>query len=825
MPNASRPNRWTYAGLFLVTLTTMMFEILLTRIFSVTMWYHFAFMAISLAMLGMTVGSILVYRAPEKYSEARAPAELAKSAIAFAVSLVAAFLVYIHIPFSGTKSWTGIALLALSFSVIAVPFVFSGIAVSIVLTKFRGFTSQLYAADLIGAAVGCVLLVVTLELADAPSAVLVVGALAALGAALLGAGAGHARVRIAASVLLATFGVAAVAHTALASRGRHILQLVDTAGGRTDQYTHVRWNSHSRVTVVGDGAQATPVAGWGLSQKTGAADTKVRQRFMTIDTWAGTVITEFDGDTSVHQYLKDDVTNIAHHLRRDADVLVVGVGGGRDVLSALIFDQKSVTGVEINRNVLDATIGVFGDFAGHLDRVPNVKLVVDEARSYVVRSPDLYDVLQISLIDTWAATAAGAFVLTENSLYTVDAWTRFLEHLKPRGVLTVSRWYYPSRPGEALRITSLARAALERLGVAEPARHVALVKASRASGIPGRFGNGVATILVSRDPFSDADLDVLDREMDRLGFEVVFSPRVPGSDPAFGAVLDPETADAFYASYPLDVSPPTDDRPFFFQMLRARDAMRSLETTLSDPNRINLEAIRLLVMLVVIVTVLTVLCIVVPLLLRGGAPASQHGSAPHLLYFLAIGLGFMFVEISQMQRLMVFLGHPTYALSVVLFTLLVGGGLGSAAVARLRDGSRWSDPKRVLPLTLGVLVVFGTLTPVLVRELEGATTPVRIAVAVSILLCIGVFMGMPFPLGMKVAVSERAELTPWLWGINGAASVLCSVLATVVSLTQGITAAFWLGVACYVGAWLAYALVGAVAPLRVRPLGAEATEP
>jgi hypothetical protein len=323
----------------------------------------------------------------------------------------------------------------------------------------------------------------------------------------------------------------------------------------------------------------------------------------------------------------------------------------------------------------------------------------------------------------------------------------------------------------------------------------------------------VATILVSRDPFSGTDLDRLDREMDRLGFDVVFSPRVPGSDPAFTALLNPETADAFYASYPLDVSPPTDDRPFFFQMLRARDAMRSLETNLFDPNRNNLEAIRLLMLLVVIVTVLTVLCVVVPLALGRGAHAGLRrpdlrGSVPHLVYFLGIGLGFMFVEISQMQRLMVFLGHPTYALSVVLFTLLVGSGLGSAAVARLGDGSRWCDPKRALLLTVGVLVVFGTLTPVLVRELAGATTPVRIAVAVAILLGIGLFMGTPFPLGMKVAASEKAELTPWLWGINGAASVLCSVLATVVSLTQGITAAFWLGVACYVGAWLAYALGG-----------------
>jgi len=829
MLSGSRPNGWIYGGLALVTLTTLMFEILLTRIFSVTMWYHFAFMAISLAMLGMTVGAILVYLAPERYSEERAPAELAKSATTYSVSLVAAFLVYLQIPFSGVKTWTGIAFLALSFVVIAIPFVFSGVAVSIALTKFRGFTSQLYAADLIGAAAGCVLLVLTLEMTDAPSAVLVAGALAALGGALLGAGARRVGLRRRASAICALFAVAAVAHSALAAHGWHLLQIVDTAGGRTDRYPYVRWNSHSRVTVGGDGAHPSTAAGWGLSEKTGAANAQIRQRYMGIDTWAATVITEFNGDTAPLQYLKDDVTNIAHYLRRDADVLVVGVGGGRDVLSALVFDQKSVTGVEINRNVLDASTKVFGDFAGRLDRNPKVNLVVDEARSYVVRSPARYDILQISLIDTWAATAAGAFVLTENSLYTVEAWTSFLQHLNPRGVLTVSRWYYPSRPGEALRITSLARAALDRIGVADPARHVVLVKTSRANGLAGAFGNGVATILVSRDPFSDADLDTLEREVDRLGFDIVFSPRVAGSDPGFAVILNRASANQFYASYPLDVSPPTDDRPFFFQMLRARDVLRSLDANFFDPNRNNLEAVRLLMVLVGIVTILTVLCVVVPLVLSGRARSNlrgsgQRGTVQYFTYFMAIGLGFMFVEISQMQRLMVFLGHPTYALSVVLLTLLVGSGLGSFAVGRLHDGSRWSHPQRAVPITIGVLALFGTLTPVLVREMAGASTFVRIAAAAFILLCIGLFMGTPFPLGMKQAASERPELTPWLWGINGAASVLCSVLATVVSLTQGISVAFWLGVACYGGAWLACALA-LRAPTRVDIPAAEAALP
>lgn len=799
MSDEARPSPFVYRGLFAVTLATLMHEILLTRIFSVTMWYHFAFMAISIAMLGMTVGAIIVFLRPS--ADADVPLRLSRWGVGYAVSLVGGFLVYLRIPFTGGADAKSVALLALSYSIIAVPFTCSGVIVALVLSTFRRHVSSLYATDLLGAALGCVALVYTLELTDAASAVLVVGAVAALGAASFAAAAAAGARKAGSLALAAGLGVLSIVSTVLTRNGTPLIEIVDTASNSTASYHYVRWNSHSRVTVSGNPNEPTGAAGWGLSEKSGASAAKIRQLGMSIDTWAGTVITAYDGNPATVSYLKDDVTNIAHYLRHDADVFVVGVGGGRDILSALVFDQHSVTGVEVNRDVLRATTEVFGDFAGHIERDPRVTLAVDEARSYLTRLDRKFDIIQLSLIDTWAATAAGAFVLTENSLYTVEGWTTFLRHLKPHGVLTVSRWYYPTRPSEAIRIASLARGALSAIGVSNPADHVVMVKAPKASGMPGLFGNGIATILVSPDPFSAEDLATLDRQTDRLGFEYI--AKTPYFEaPAYRTILTAADATPFYDSYSLDVSPPTDDRPFFFQMLRLRDVQKSLSVSWLDPNRTNLEAIRLLVVLLGIVGTLTLGCVVLPLALRARG-GTLRGAGSLLGFFFAIGLGFMFVEVSEMQRLMLLLGKPTYALSVVLFTLLVGSGAGSLMSERLLGASGPLTGRRALLLLVLVLSAMGVLTPFVVRGLAASGTAARIFAAAAMLLPMGFFMGLPFPLGLSAA-SENPRLVPWLWGINGAASVLCSVLAIVIALGAGISAAFWSGVACYTLAFTMY---------------------
>jgi hypothetical protein len=553
-----------------------------------------------------------------------------------------------------------------------------------------------------------------------------------------------------------------------------------------------KWNSFSRVRVVGDPGKVVKPSGWGLSVAL-PADRRARELHLDIDSYAGTELTAFHGDPSEVEHLKYDVTNVVHYLRPGSRVVVVGTGGGRDILSALAFGQAGVTGVEINGGILDLVNRRFGDFTGHLDRDPRVRFVNDEARSYIVRSPERADIIQISLIDTWAATASGAFVLTENSLYTVEAWRAFLEHLTPRGILSVSRWYYADRPGEVYRLASLASTTLMEMGVGRPGDHYAIVRA-RPAGAPNA-PDGIGTMLVSRDPLSAADLDALEEVAARMRFEIVQSPR-HSADGTFAALADGARLHDAVAANELNIAAPTDDTPFFFHMLRLRDVFNTARWRDQGIVRFNMTAVGVLGVLLLTVIALTAVCILLPWFAAGSKdPALRAGAGTHLTYFAAIGFGFMLVEMSQVQRLTIFLGHPVYSLSVVLFALLVASGVGSFSTRGVVGQPR--NARLRIVLLLAVLVIFGALTPYAMRQFASASTPVRIAISVLILGPLGFFMGMAFPIGMARAMREKPPLAPWLWGINGAASVCASVLAVVIALAAGISAAFWVGAACY----------------------------
>src|SRR5216683_1684070 len=379
-----------------------MYEIVLTRIFSVTMWYHFAFVAISVAMFGMTVGAIIVYLRPAFFTQERVAEHLTLGAVLFAVSAVVSFVISLFVPFDGEVTIGGLLSTGLTYAIIAVPFVFSGICVALALTKFPQRVGKLYACDLIGAATGCLLIIVTLNVTDGPTAVIAVGAFAA-------------------------------AHTVLVRDESPLVRLQWVKGRAEPRPLYEKWNSFSRVTVFGDPTQPTAPAGWGVSA-TFRPERGVRQLSLLIDASAGTVLTGYDGNPADLEHLKYDVTNLVHYVRQGARVLVIGVGGGRDVLAAVLFGQRSVLGVEINQDIIGTVNGKFGGFTGHLDRLPQVRFVNDEARSYIARQTERFDIIQISLIDTWAATSAGAFVLTENSLYTAEAWKLFLDRLSPSGI-------------------------------------------------------------------------------------------------------------------------------------------------------------------------------------------------------------------------------------------------------------------------------------------------------------------------------------------------------------------------------------------------------
>ena len=790
-------SRSVYGGLFLVTLATIMYEIALTRIFSVTMWYHFAFVAISVAMFGMTVGALVVYLRPSWFPAERLSYGLGLSALLFGVTIVFSLMTLLIVPFAPGASLMGLYSVMFYYVVVAVPFVFSGVCVTLALTRFPRQVPSLYAVDLLGAAAGCVIVLVALDVTDGPTTVVGTALAACVAAAVFSMPTESSRLRAGALVAIIALAAFVAVNSLRIGEQASLLRVEWVKGGREPKPLFEKWNSFSRVTVFGDPNQPVAPRGWGQSD-TWPADRRIHQLELLIDANAATVLTEFDGRLEMIDHLKYDVTNMAHWLRRDARVLVVGAGGGRDVLSALAFQQRGVLGVEINGSILDILNGYFGGFTGHLERDPRVRFVNDEARSYIARQHDRFDILQISLIDTWAATGAGAFVLSEHSLYTTEAWELFLDRLTPNGLLSVSRWYFDPRPDETYRVVTLAVTALAKRGITRPRDHMAIVR--HATGADGKVAPlGVATLLISPSPLSSADVDALEAAAKRLHFDVLLSPRHAAS-PMFDALTSGRDLAPVYAQFPVNITPPTDNSPFFFHTLRLGDIFRGeLWHQRLGGSSANVQAVWVLGLLLLTVIGLTVLCIVVPLVLTTERRVLT-GSAPLFVFFIGIGLGFMLVEISQMQRLIVFLGHPTYGLSVVLFAMLAASGIGSLLIGRFGDGARATTP---LVALIATLVVFGAATPMAIRTFAASTTPVRIAVAVALLFPIGLLMGTAFPLGMRAATGRAPALTPWLWGINGATSVCASVVAVAIALHWGIAASFWTGVACYAMATVA----------------------
>ena len=788
-----------YAGLFMVTLATLMYEILLTRIFSVTMWYHFAFMAISIALFGMTVGALLVYLFPHFFTQENAKYHLAFSSFLFSVTIILSFLVHLGVPFNFELSARGIASITTTYIAISIPFIFSGISVCLALTKFPSHVSKLYAYDLAGAGIGCIIFKFTLDIMDGPTAVFFIAFLATIGSILFAVKESQSRKKllkftILFSVCLMSF---VVINTLFVRAQSPLVQLKWVKGSKEQKPLYEKWNSFSRVTV-GQPVYAQPF-GWGLSSSFAALHFGIPQSMLLIDAGAGTVLTKFDGDLTKLNYLKYDITNLPHYMRDNAKILVIGTGGGRDILSALVFNQKSILGIEINNTIIDVVTKRFAGFTGYLDRNPKVTFVNDEARSYIARTKEKFDVVQVSLIDTWAATAAGAYVLAENSLYTVEAWNIFLERLNPDGILTFSRWYHRDSPHEMYRLTSLAVAALKESGIKNPKNHIILArKMNRVRNVLEPAG--VGTILLSREPFSAQDIDTIERTTRDMQFDMVQSPRF-SLNTMFATIVSGKDISSFIENFPINITAPTDDSPFFFQMLRFKHMFKH-ELWEQSPE-MNLKAVFILGVLLIIVFILTIMFIIVPLVLTSGKVQTKN-ALPLFIFFASIGFGFIFIEISQLQRLIVFLGHPTYSLTVVLFTLLVSSGIGSYLTKDVKIDHGKNSAILRLFLLLCAIVVFGLFTPHVITEFRAATTAVRIALSVSILFVLGLFMGMAFPLGMKIANKKSASLTPWLWGMNGATSVCGSVLAIVIALASGISTSFWTGFFFYITAFVSF---------------------
>jgi SAM-dependent methyltransferase len=557
--------------------------------------------------------------------------------------------------------------------------------------------------------------------------------------------------------------------------------VVNKAGGEEPPIVYEKWNIHSRVTVYEP--EVFPFF-WGISsqkwEETIAAGGKWDHALLLIDAVAGTPIQSFDGNLESVQFLRTDLTAIAYHLTENPKTLVIGPGGGRDVLAALASGAPHVTAVEVNPAVIEAVKGPFADFAGHLYDRPDVEAVVADARGYIDRSPGGYDVIQASLIDTWAAGGSGAFALSENSLYTKEAFTSYYDHLSDGGILSVSRWYLPSRPAETLRLVTTGLAGWGEAGVVDAREHIAVV----AMLDPARAQTeGLSTTLFKREPFTPQEVARLQKVAEFYGYRVIYAPGLQPFEEVGEFIAGADHA-AFINAYPLDITPATDNRPFFFNLIMLGDL---LDPALSGSGvyRTSMEAIYILFAVIGVTATASALFILLPLWLGTRRRNLARPTATTLAYFGTLGLAFMMIEIPTMQKLTVYLGQPVYSLAVVLFSLLLFSGLGSWWSGRWASDRISANMRRVFPALVVFLLLHALLSSAVLEQTLRFELGARLAVAVLLLSVMGFLMGIPFPVGIRWIGRRQPSVVPWLWGINGVTSVLGSALATALSIHIG----------------------------------------
>jgi hypothetical protein len=793
-------------GVFLICMCVLILQITETRILSVISYYHLAFFSISMAMFGMTAGSLFVYFEERWFPSERLFENMVWicSAFAIAVELSTLLLVSTVVMVGGKAEFVMMVLLWLKLIVIlAAPYFFAGMAISLALTRSPWPVPLVYGVDLIGAAAGCLIVLVVLTFIDSVSTLFLVGMVGALAAisfsmarqALPSPGEpllSVAKMRIFArpAIIAMVFGIFAFGNAAIQPYGLRLsiakneIESVAPGAPRTRVSEYLRWNSFSRVNI-GPSEPGSP-AMWGRSAET--PPSIIDQRGMAIDASASTAMYRFDGDLQQLEFLKYDVTNLGYYIRHAGRAAVIGVGAGRDILSAHLFGFRDVTGVELNPIFIDLLLRVFRSY-NHLADLQGTRLFQDEARSWFARSVDNFDSIQMSLVDTWAATGAGAFSLSENGLYTLEGWRTFFNHLTPSGTFTVSRWYSPKNVNETGRMLSLAMATLMDAHISDPRDHIFLAAV-----------DNLATLIVARAPFTPAELATLTTTANRLHFTILVSPQSPIESPILSQIMaatTPQELNEAVEKYPLDLSAPTDDRPFFFNELRIihpASFWLALDSR-SGVGRGNLAATITLAVVVALSTILVLSTIIVPSLpsIRRVTPRiAVLGSS----YFVLIGLGFMFVEIGLIQRISIYLGYPVYGMAIGLFGIIVSTGLGSLCSYRfsLLTGLRLQFWTGALGLYLMLLPYWFAL---LIDHFAAGDLLVRAAVSLTAIVPSGVLMGFGFPTGMEIINTIDSRPTPWFWAVNGAAGVLAAGIAVTISIYSSITTTLWCGAACY----------------------------
>ena len=763
----------------LCALAALLLELALTRIFSVVLFYHYAFMAISTALFGLGAGGVLAYwiEAGGKGAERLWP-KLGRLATMNALCTLLALWIVLQRPLTFGMTWQGALVLAMVYLVCAFPFLLAGVVISLSISNTIRDVSKVYFSDLLGAATGCLLLIPLLDRAGGPGAVMMAGALFALaGAAWHSIDGWNRRATISTAI------AALLAAMALLNPSSGFIDVKYAKGQSLPAEEFSKWNSFSRISV--------------------GPDSRSDRSLILIDSDAGTEISDADIDALTpvqREAMLSQGPGLPYFVRPGAKTLVIGAGGGMDVARALASGSRDVTAVEINPLIVDGVMRqAYAKQSRGLYFRDDVRVVIEDGRTFVRRTGESFQVIQMTLVDSWASTAAGAFALAENHLYTTEAFVDYLEHLSDDGMIAITRWEF-SEPRESLRVVSVARAALLRIRAAQPARHIIVARED-----VDRIDNWGAkdTILIKRTPFTDEELAVAHQAVKSIGMAEVYFPDLALANP-FTALLTSPDPDAYIASYPFQIWPTTDNRPFFFYTV----PLGSLWSFVTSPWHVD-SKINLGVMLLVAALVMSILGTVTILALPRLLLKQKVPSGPrlwiHLLYFFAIGVAFILVEISLVQRIVFFLGQPTYALTVVIFSMLLSSSFGSFVSRRVIAG----DDRRLSILLLGVVSSVAMLVLVAPGVMDATLSQplsLKLAVLAAMIFPAGFLMGMPFPSGLRRLEAVFPNAVCWAWAVNSAASVLGSVGAVFLGIHLGLAQTAMIGGALYIGALAAVRL-------------------
>jgi len=814
----------------LVSAGALAYEVLLTRLFSIVQWHHYAYMVISIALLGYGVSGAFLALAGEALRR-HLRAAFAAGAALFAVSAVLSFAVAERLPFNPLAViWEPRQplFLPILYGLFALPFFGAATCIGLALAAFPHRVGRIYRYDLMGAAAGAIGLMLALFVVFPDAALRLVALMGLLAATLAISLRDNGAIRKSRAAACSVAAVAACAALPPSWTALHLSEYKGLSQALLVPGAQVLVEDSSPLGLLTVVSSPTVPLRHAPGLSLNNATEPPAQLGVFTDGDGLTAITAFDGRREPLAYLDFATAAMPYHLLEKPDVLILGAGGGADILLALLHGAATIDAVELNPQLVRLVAERFSAFAGHLYERPGVRVHVAEARSFVAGGSNRYDVIQIPLLDSFAAAAAGTHSLSESYVYTIEAFEQYLDRLRPGGYLAITRWL-KLPPRDSLRLFATAVSALERRGIGEPGRHLVLVRSWNT-----------ATLLVKNGLLSDQDTARVRRFADERAFDLAFLTGMARAEANRFNILDqadffdgavallgPER-DAFLRDYKFDIAPTTDNRPYFFDFFKWRALPELLERRALGGAALLDWGYLVLAATLIQAAALALLLILAPLLWLGRErrePAAADLARWRVaLYFLAIGLAFLFIEIASIQRFVLFLGHPVYAIPVVLCGFLFFAGLGSGIAPTLTarlEALRARSPQRpsigaadrLLRCFLHVrhpalaLAVAGIGTAALMhlvlalplfRWLMPLPDALKIAVSLALIAPLAFFMGMPFPLALARVAATRPALVPWAWGINGCASVLSAVLAILLAMSLGFNAVIVIAIALYV---------------------------